>query len=49
MQRGNGGATSPTGIGGGLGSQLVGERILVNDRTLTVAKLLGEGEDLVLC
>ena len=29
---------------GGLGAQLVGDRITVNHRTVQVTKLLGEGE-----
>jgi hypothetical protein len=31
---------------GGLGAQLVGEKIAISNRIFTVAKLLGEGESI---
>ena len=40
MQRGS----DSNGGGGGLGPQLVGEKIAVNRRNTTVVKHIGEGE-----
>lgn len=30
---------------GGLGTHLVGDRVMINGRTVLVSKLLGEGEE----
>ena len=46
MQRGNNGSHTPNvhGLGGGLGPQLAGEKINVNNRQLSVLTQLGEGK-----